>query len=287
MAKEMRDVTLQYDPFGGRVSIYLMGNPLDWSISGDHAEEVGMRLAEFARYLGIGIVLAPRPAAFNAKICETVDLTERALLAKFCESIYIYRGCNADGVVLPFLLRGFSAERYAFWLSSADCITIVAHDPETGDTIPAHGGRDCLLDRSRINGGPSREYESVVHSIAARFSKAAMKRLKVFMTCGIGPEHFEHRCDDEKYGPANTKMVLDIVAKWGKSCLQGDYLAGKIVLSELIRAQLVSLGVHPHNIGYDTVDTFSDRDRDGSPRWWSYRRGDGKKRNGVLVVRNW
>lgn len=109
------------------------------------------------------------------------------------------------------------------------------------------------------------------------------------MTCGIAPDHFEHPCDLEKWGTKNTRMVLDVISKWGDrgQVLHGDKMKGKLCLSEIIRSQFLSLGVQAHNVAYDGVDTYSSLDRDGNHRWWSHRRGDGKKRNGVLVVRNW
>lgn len=278
------NAALQYAPFSGRIGVYLFGRSLDWNIGGDNADVVKRRVGEIANDLGVCEIYAPRPAAFNAQIVCKGDLKEEIPITNDESPIIMYRGCDADGVQLGDVSpKG----KRAFWLSSADCITIVAHHHGTGWTVAAHGGRDCLVDRGRINGGQSRKYESVVHAIADRFSKKEMKNVKVFMTCGIGPEHFEHRCDDEKYGPANTKMAFDILAKWGPTCLFGDHTLGKISLSEVIRSQFVSLGVSPHNIGYDGVETFDDRDRFGDHRWWSYRRGDGKNRNGVLVVQNW
>ncbi len=281
-----KDASLQYDPFSGRVSVYLFGRPLDWNISGDESQEVKRRVGEIAEDLGVSEIYAPRPSAFNALVVRKDDFHQVNFLESDASSVMMYRGCDADGVYLPIPGVGTKG-KCAFWLSSADCITIIAHHPDRGWTVAAHGGRDCLVDRGRINNGLSRQYESVVHAIAGQFSRTAMRELKIFMTCGIGPEDFNHPCDDEKYGPANTRMVLDILEKWGPTCLHGNHFQGKISLSEVIRSQFISLGVSPHNIGYDAVETFKDRDRDGNHRWWSYRRGDGKKRNGVLVVQNW
>ncbi len=278
------DKTLRYGPFSGQVSIHLLGKPHDWNISGDESELVLRRVGAVAQGLGVSKIFAPRPAKFNAEIVAADDLKEEIVLADEDRSVIMYRGIDADGVEFP---KHDQNGYYAFWLSSADCITIVARHSETGHTIAAHGGRDCLVDRGRINGGTPRKFESVVHAIADRFSKTERKALKVFMTCGIGPEHFEHRCDDAKYGQANAKMIFDIQRKWGATSIHGDPFEGKISLSEVIRSQFVSLGVAPHNIGYDTVDTYTDTDPNGELRWWSNRRGDGKKRNGVLVVQNW
>jgi copper oxidase (laccase) domain-containing protein len=278
------DAGLRYSPFSGRVSIYLFGRPLDWSLAGDDAADVQNRLSVIARELGVKNILAPRPVEFNASVCTIGDLTETCFLGDAVDAPILYRGCNADGVEL---LSIPGAPLYAYWVGSADCITIVAHDAETGKTFAAHAGRDCILDRERIKGGPSRKYESVVHAIMDRFSAKEKKSVRVFMTCGIGPDHFDHLCDDPTWGQFNTRMVLDLISKWGRTALQGDPFRGKICLSEIIRSQFISLGVPAHRIGYDGVETVSDCNRDGDYVWWSYRRGDGKKRNGVLVVRNW
>ncbi len=274
------DAALQYHPFSGRVSVFLFGRPLDWNISGDEEGEVKRRIGKVVGELGIATnpeLYAPRPSTFNAHICAPGDLTDRTTLEG--SDVTLCRGCDADGVVLR--------PQSAFWLSSADCITIIAHDPGSGQTVAAHGGRDCLIDRERIKGGKRRQFESVVHAIANTFSNRKMAGVKVFMTCGIGPENFSHPVDHEKYGLDNAKMAFDIQAKWGLSCIFGNPFQGKISLPEVIRSQFIDLGVSPHNIGYDGVETFEDRGQDGNYRWWSYRRGDGKKRNGVLVVRHW
>lgn len=278
--RTLREVSLSYQPFGGQVSVYLFGRPDDWSLAGEQANAVMVRLSHLCGELEISDIYAPRPATFNAEICTPQDLTEKIGMSHPHAGYTLYRGCDADGVVVP--------ARSAFFIGSADCITIVAHNPRDGMTIAAHGGRDCLVDRTRINReGPQRRFESVVDAIMARFHERAAPDLLVFLTCGIGPENFSHLCDDEKYGPGNMRMVLDILAKWGSTCLVGDHFQGKVCLSEIIRAQFIRHGVLPHHIGSDTVDTFTDRDAMGRPRWWSHRRGDGKKRNGVFIVRNW
>jgi copper oxidase (laccase) domain-containing protein len=279
----VKDASLRYDPFSQRISVYLFGRPLDWSINpkGKDYPHVLQRIGQLAEELEIQQILAPRPALFNAEVCSTPDLSDFIRLGNGEQAPVLLRGKNADGAVIE--------AQQGFWVSSADCITIIVHDPKNGQTIAAHAGRDCLVDRARLNDEESREFESVVHAIAARYSKKALKRLRVFITCGIGPEQFIHNCSDPKWGPKNTRMILDIQEKWGQNgrVLQGSYLMGKICLSEMLRSQLISIGVPAHHIAFDGVDTYSDTDKNGEPKWWSHRRGDGMKRNGVLVVRNW
>lgn len=272
---------LVYSPYSGRVSVHLSGRPWDWNIGGDAKEDVLERVGAMALNLGLDNIYAPRPSTFNAQICDVEQLTE--LIDRYptacSHSVTIRRGCDADGVEIP--------PKAAFWISSADCITIITHDPGTGKTIAAHGGRDSLVDRTRIMAGKAREFESVVDAIAARYSNNALKRLRVFLTCGIFPEKFDHPCNHPEHGTKNRRMVLDVLAKWGPTCVVGDHFQGCLCLSEIIRAQFLRHGVKAHHIAHDGVDTYGDLDSDGQPRWWSHRRGDGKKRNGVLVVRNW
>lgn len=277
----IKDAGLSYHLCSGRVSVYLFGRPWDWNIAGEEPGVVRAQLAGIADELNVANIYAPRPSMFNAQICDPGKLTEKHCLVERGNewSSFLWRGVDADGVEVP--------EKSAFWISSADCITIVTLDPETGKTIAAHGGRDSLLDRTRIATGKVREFESAVDAIAARYSNAALKRLRVLLTCGIFPEHFDHRCDHPEHGPNNMRMVLDVLAKWGRTAVYGDHFIGSLCLSEIIRAQFLRHGVQVHCISYDGVDTYGDLNRDGQPRWWSYRRGDGKKRNGVLVVRSW
>jgi len=158
------DKALRYEPFDGRVSVYLFGTPLDWNIAGEDQKLVHQRLGELAGDLGLVKLLAPKASSFNAQVCAPEELTEEIRLPGEVRAS-LWRGVLADGCEIP---RG-----EAFWMSSADCISVIAHDPKDGKTIAAHGGRDCLMDRGRINGDKSpREFESVVHSIAAQFSKS-------------------------------------------------------------------------------------------------------------------
>lgn len=272
----MTSPSATYSLFNGRVEIALYGKPNNWSLLNPTPEAL-IRIGEAAQGGQVSTLLAPKPSAFNAKVCLPEDLRE---VIDTGNCVRILRGVDADGVIIP--------EGQAFYLASADCVTIVATDPKSGLTIAAQGGRDCLIDRKRVNGdGPSREHESVVDAMVARFKEAGInpKYLKVFLTCGIGPKEFEHNFFDPKYGQGNIKMCLDLVAKWGKAVLDGDITRGKIVLTEVIRAQFAAHGVPPYQIGFDVVDTFADTDREGQHRWWSNRRGDGANRNAVIVKR--
>jgi len=269
----------RFSLFNGRVSAYLFGRPNDWSIVDDNSEEALWRLSFLCDELSIRKLLVPNPRTFNAELCGIDDLTPKIM--SVLNSREMYHGCDADGIDLEV--------GDAFWLSSADCAAIVALDPVTGRTIAAHGGRDSLIDRATFNGKEHRANRSVVHAIVRSFGREAVARLKVSINLTIGPDSFTHPFAHEEYGQQNMDMILSLMADWGDGfgVTPGNMQEGRICLSELIRSQFVHLGVAPHNIAFDGIDTFADRDPDGQHVWWSYRRGDGPKRNGVLVVREW
>jgi copper oxidase (laccase) domain-containing protein len=270
--------TAVYHPFSGRVEIRLYGKPNNWSLLNPPPETL-RRIGNLASAEGVYRLLAPKPSAFNARVCLSDDLTETVMGN---ESVSIHRGVDADGAVIP--------PGQAFYLASADCLTVVTLDPKSGMTVAAHAGRDCLFDRKRINGeGKSREHESVVDAIVARYEQANIqaKYLKVFMTCGISPKEFVHDFQDPKFGTANMKMCADVAHKWGLRCLDGDMTKGKLVLTEIVRAQFMKHGVDPYHIGFDIVDTYGDTDRYGNHLWWSHRREPGPGRNAVLVTRKY
>ena len=64
----VKDRALRYEPFDGRVSVYLFGTPLDWSIAGDDVSDVHKRLGKLADELGLQRLLAPKGSSFNAQV---------------------------------------------------------------------------------------------------------------------------------------------------------------------------------------------------------------------------
>lgn len=270
----MAEPTARFLPFGDRVEIRLFGKPYDWSLANPISlQELGWQ----ARAFGLCELLAPSPRTCNAKIADPFYLQDAVHAG---EHVKLFRGVEADGVPLQ--------EEQAAYFASADCLTIVAHDPCSGRTIAAHAGRDSLMDRRRISGkSPAREHESVVYAIADKFReyKCDLSDLKVFMTCGIGPHDFEHPHDHPEYGDRNMDMVFDVIHKYGIHCLQGDAKRGKLILKEIVRAQFVKRGVCASNIGSDAIDTYSDVYATGRPMWWSHRRDGATGRNGIMVKR--
>lgn len=269
-----------FDAFSGAVSIYLLGKPNDWNIWGENKNNALMNIDWITEGMNLHHIYAPSPSPsqFNAVICTHDNLQEHIPLLS--GNAVVRRGCDADGTTLE-------KARDACWMNTADCPTVITYDQKKGLVIAAHAGRDSLIDRGRIAGKPPRAHESVVHTMVDWHGYEAMPRLQVFIACGIKSAHFEHRWDDEKYGTTNEAMTKDVIERWGRVCVTGKLTLGRLALSEIIRSQFLNFGVPSENIAHDGIDTWSDVNQQGGYRWWSNRRGDGAKRNGVLVVRNW
>lgn len=273
--------TQSYTLFGNRIEVQCFGRSgnYDWALKGEPPTTL-MRVHDLMVAAGVNTVYAPEPELFNARVAEAGDFTHPVELVN---DRTLWRGVKANGGVVP---RGG-----AYWLSSADCPTIIAHEANSGTTIAAHAGRDCLFDRQRITGrGPSRERESVVDAIVAALQQhqfASRQAIRVFVCGGISAEHFPHPVGDPDHGAANAALCLDALMKYGPTCLVGNSGLGMLSLTEVIRAQFLRHGVPAYRIGNDGVDTYGDVDFEGQPLWWSHRRGDGMRRNGVLVIRRW
>ncbi len=284
-----------FTPFGGAVEVQLFGPPKNWAIKDKDQDTLG-RVGTVARAAGVRELFAPVPTEYNAAMCNVADLQEEV----FCgpdRQVVIRRGVKADGCRILY--------GSAFWLSSADCLTIVVRDPIERSIFAAHAGRDSLLDRKLLGEGtPGREHFSVVDSIVDRVRELQSdpRLLRVFLTCSIGPRDFYHRWDDPKWGKFNELMTMMVVERYGPQCVLGDLKNGCISLAEIARAQFMKHGVARDHIGFDGIDTSEDagphtialmsddgpdRPYDGcAARWWSCRRGD-KARNGVLVIHRW
>lgn len=268
-----------FDAFSGAVSIYLFGKPNDWNIWGENGNNALVNIDFVTQGMNLQNIYAPSPSPskFNAVICTHDDLQEQIPLVK--SNAMMRRGCDADGTTLE-------KAQDACWINTADCPTVITYDQQNGLIIAAHAGRDSLIDRGRIAGKQPRTHETVVHTMVDRHGYEAMQRLQVFIACGIKSAHFEHRWDDKKYGMTNKAMTEDVIERWGRISVTGQWTLGRLALSEIIRSQFLNFGVPSENIAYDGIDTSSDVKEEGGYRWWSNRRGDGAKRNGVLVVGN-
>lgn len=275
--------TATFTPISGRLKVQLFGVPygnLNLATP-DGRDNLGLVLEE----QDITTVLAPKGTECNALICSPDELTEKVSLG---EKAIALRGVNADGTVL-------TRPGQSFLITPADCMTIIMMHKPSGETIVMHASRDSLIDRHHIQSEkPQRTAISVVYSafhyFMGQFSASCLKDISVFMTGTIGPDHFEHRLDHPTYGEANRKLVNHLISKYGLRTVT-DRKLGKISLTEIARAQMISFGIDPHRIGFDLIDTGDDRLENGDYAWWSYRRSDtstkanNKFRNAVLVTR--
>lgn len=274
---------ITFEPFGGAVTVRLFGKPWDWNIGGENKEDARMRIDTVTKDMNLLNIYAPKPSDFNAVICDPSVLREKIAMDQ--SAARIWRGCNADGTFLQ-------KKGDAFYIGSADCPTIITRNPESGLVVAAHAGRDSLIDKAQVmEKKPYRTDQSVVDAIVACYHPSTLKNLRVFITCGISSTHFTHPHDDVKWGEHNKKMCAYIRMRWSKDCLpgekEGEGKLGRIALSEIICSQFGIYDVSRENIGSDGIDTYSDIGEKGDYCFWSNRRGDGAKRNGVLIVRNW
>ncbi|MFA5854420.1 MAG: laccase domain-containing protein [Patescibacteria group bacterium] len=271
--------------FGGAVEVHCFGTRYgNWSMAGKTPEEAEMnnpgiieRMRRLADQFNCA-VFAPNPSSFNAMV-----VGPNAFHQEWIENSLI-RGPMADGVYLRH-------RNMAFGVTSADCPTVILHDPcPDGLTVAAHAGRDSLIDRAFLESrSPERAHESVVSAMLSVMGSGAW-HLRAFIACGISPHRFSHPFEDEQHGQTNRLITDYIVEKWGATCVPGDRRSGRLWLTEIIRRQLADLGLDPSHIGCDGVDTYDDRDETLKPHWYSRRRAratpstpDG--RNLMLVIR--
>ncbi|KKU15827.1 hypothetical protein A3I34_00775 [Candidatus Jorgensenbacteria bacterium RIFCSPLOWO2_02_FULL_45_12] len=279
--------TRVFNPFDG-VEVRLFGRPTDWNIRGLESNRPPGRFVMGSYYdpissvafdAGVSRVLAPSPKS-NTHIVgdEALGVEYHAESPSHpWRSVVICRGVSADGVEIP------GGNHAAFWLSSADCLCVVALSP-SGRLIGVHAGRDSLWDRAHVlNVAPRRKHASVIDTMASRLGDE-MSRSQFFLTCGIGAQNFSHPWDHPQHGADNSKMTALFMRECGSGSVLGNPERGRLDLRNIATMQLLLHGVRQSNIGWDGINTFSDRDN-GQPTWWSARRGDGTHRNGVLVYR--
>lgn len=287
---KMVEPTAVFTPFDGKVQILLFGRPHDWSLRVHDGEQQPRpdtlnRVMTVRSDYKINEIYAPMPATFNGVVCDPSDLN-KPVNETFTA---IRRGCDADGVVIR-------KRNDAIFIGSADCVTIVAYGiNREGKSIliPAHAGRDCLVDRGALDRKTPRTHESVVFAIMEKMKTNGVQpaNIRVFLTCGIGPDALKHPYDHVTWGTKNLAMIEYLIAKWGMACIP-EPDKGTISLTEIIRAQFNKAGVPSHNIGGDNCETYSTMNNDGEHFWWSHRRAidlkqgpkEELKRNGVFVI---
>jgi hypothetical protein len=260
------------------------GKPFDWSFrpyNGGVPEQELLKLAP-ALYLpkiavdyGLGkFIYAPIPSTFNAKMCSEAELMAKRVELRsslYHTNVWLYRGAYSDGTVLK------KGHAIVFSLAGCPLIKMRGNGSELG---VVHAGRDCLIDRGRLEGKRPRKYESVVMSLTEAMLKTtqSVRDLEVEILFSINPEHFPHPWSHAVYGAINKRMTEEIVRLWGRQCILNyddpkKRAEGKINPEEVIRSQLISLGVCPEKIRVEHAP---------SRELWA----DTREGNGTSLVRN-
>lgn len=253
------------------IIILTHGKPQNWHPSRfDDRTTFTEQLATIGQILNTNEFYCPSPVEMNGVIVLPQQLTTSVTHGQ----ITLHRGCNADGVVL--------SKGQSFFIASADCHTIVVYNHAKQQVIPAHAGRDCVLDQQLIQTGrPGRKHFSVVDSIMKYINPSDYAELNIGIYCGIGPENFAHPVTDKNYGAKNKKLIAYISRNYGELSLWNEPTMGRLNMVEIIMQQFSAYGIEPEQITHDMVDTFADS-IDTSYQWWSCRRGDWQ-RNGIFI----
>lgn len=283
--------TARFDPFPN-VTILCFGRPLDWSTSMVITQEdvarhdLAHRIAGIALAHETKVILAPCAQKSNGVICQRSDLATKisvqAMIGMVPINVSVERGFDADGTII--------GPREAFYVSTGDCLVGVMTDKGSRRTVAFHASRESLLPRQWLDpdqhDGGSRKM-SVIENALNQLKPEG--EVAAFFCNGINSTHFGHSWDDPVHGVRNQSLCEFVSARYGTRCIEqttlDDIREGKLSLHELARNQCEDSGIKPGNIGSDSIDTFGDTGPDGKPIWWSYRRGDGRQRNGVLVIR--
>lgn len=259
--------------WGGAVEIHCFGRPQNWSLAGKTALAAEMnnpgiryRMHQMAERYGLERIYAPNPSKFNGVVAhmEEFDVEwadERVL-----------RGPFADGVLL-------TEPNTAFAVSSADCPTVVHHEPTTGLVTAAHAGLESL----HMADGKDSVIENVISAMRKALGANYGLYQPSFIACGIGKGAYffdpNHPRFTEKHGElcrSAGRLFLGSVEEIGG--------LNFVDLAELIRLQYMTIGFDKSLVGTDGACTARDKGRNGQPLWHSNRRGD-KTRNLVLVIR--
>lgn len=283
--------TLSVPIFGGEITVHGFGREhgCNFSFKGidtspDARETHSGIFDALASIEGRHAYLAPSPILMNAEILKEEEMWAGNRWNFSGKSLF--RSSEADGIQGITVRRGYA-------VSAADCALVVA---KHGDLIiAAHAGRNSVIDMDYMKGKPERRNESVVHSIrnAIGLTGRNFRDTRVWVGFSISPgPHFAHAINDER-NPHNRKMVGEITKKYGPGCFLDDGQEGALGWldnKELIRRQFTTLGVREENIELDSVCTYSDKDVNGEPVWYSSKRQlvneESQKRNLMVVVKN-
>jgi len=231
------------------------------------------RFLRVLNHFNIQETFAPRVNTFSKEVA-LADSSWKPIFLNDSSCVF-HGGILADAVMFTPI-----GHRQAFWVSSADCPTLVVSN-RNGLWASAHCGRDSVIDPE--------SGKSVVYNLVKAFEDrgSGPASLSAWIVLGI-QSNFFHPTDHKVYGNKNREMLLYLNETLGEGCVSGEPQMGNINLKEVIRKQLLKCGLFRSNIHGDNHDTFIDRDeKSGNHKWWSARRAqetdevDG--RNGVLV----
>jgi hypothetical protein len=206
-----------------------------WSLKDMYSQEAVDDRPQLARGLsralldhGITRAYAPSVAAMSGAIAERHELSTALSLP---EGVTMLRNkaLPSDGVPL-----NPESGNEGFVMSGGGCPLVVAIGG--GHVIAAHASRESLIDRGRIETGtPSRDHESVIHSIAAWFQKKRVPvdqvNVRIFFT--VKAKAFPHPFTGSAHSPYNQKLHADIMGRnLGKDVMQRD--TGRLSIPGLI-----------------------------------------------------
>lgn len=278
--------TRYFDFVDGKISISMFGKPNNWdnrTISdADDLNIVNLkerfeRIAAVCKAVGVHKVFCPNPTQFNAAVIQGKKLTK--LIRTRDKSFTMCRGQNADGVILK--------EDDAYWISSADCPTIVAYSPLSETAVAAHAGRDSLVNRMFLQSGRrigDRPADSVVESIVKCFSQKEIGNLHIAVIAGIEADLFQHPLEDAKYGVYN-RQLKKYLQKTAPIAISESNNILRINIPALIKQQFLTLGASADFFEVTSCGTMAEKDKNKLLVWWSHRRGD-NERNGTLIRLN-
>lgn len=261
------------------------GLPYDWSLRRQQENDYEFARNIMRKHARNRTLWAPKPIEHNGLIVCPLE-TSFSEIDSATDDIIIRRGVHADGVILHSALD-------VFLMTPADCATVVLSYKDTHGhrkIIAMHASRESLIDMSRFRPHKKpRRYEGIIESGLARVPKESLLSARAWVGISVSPgPHFAHRADD-KNNPHNEFFVGYIREKYGRDCFIDDGAGGKLGWLDkrtLVKRMLALGGVPEENIELDSSCTYSERNEDGEPRWYSHIRDQNGHRNLVLVIRN-
>ena len=272
-----------------RRRVLAFGKPHDWTFrpySNGTVPESELRKLPPALYLPQIAVdyglpkmwFAPIPTKSNAEICTESDAMKTRLelySELYGSSVLLWRGAYADGTVL-------NLRKATGVIAAAGCPIITMWGKSTHLGY-AHAGRDCLIDREKIQNKKARKHESVVVSLVEAMLVAnSVRDLHAEILFPIDPHDFLHPWDHSQYGEFNKLMTEYIAKRWGTECIV-EYddpkkrALGRISQDAVIRSQLIECGVLPERITSFPAPTRN--------KWFDTREGNSSSsaRNAIII----